>query len=47
MALAESVAARLRKHGFKCKVVSITIRDNGLYSFSETEKAGEAYGYYQ
>ena len=38
MALAESVAARLRKHGFKCKVVSITIRDNGLYSFSRQKK---------
>ncbi len=38
MALAESVAARLRKHGFKCKVVSITIRDNGLYTFSRQKK---------
>lgn len=38
MALAESVAARLRKHGFKCKVVSISIRDNGLYSFSRQKK---------
>ena len=34
IALAESVAARLRKHGFKCKTVEITVRDNGLYSFS-------------
>ena len=34
MALAESVAARLRKHGFKCNVVSISIRDNGLFHFS-------------
>ena len=34
MALAESVAARLRKHGFKCETVEITVRDNGLYSFS-------------
>lgn len=34
MALSESVAARLRKHGFKSKVVSISIRDNGLYSFT-------------
>ena len=32
--MAESVAARLRKHGFKCKTVEITVRDNGLYSFS-------------
>lgn len=38
MALAESVAARLRKHGFKCKVVSISIRDNGLYSFSRQKR---------
>ena len=34
IALAESVAARLRKHGFKCKTVEITVRDNRLYSFS-------------
>lgn len=34
MALAESVAARLRKHGFKCKTVEITVRDNGLSSFT-------------
>lgn len=34
MALVESVSARLRKHGFKCNVVAITIRDNGLYHFS-------------
>lgn len=38
MALAESVAARLRKHGFKCNVVSISIRDNDLYHFFTTEK---------
>ena len=38
MALAESVAARLRKHGFKCNVVSISIRDNELYHFFTTEK---------
>ena len=34
MALAESVSARLRKHGFKCNTVAISIRDNGLYHFS-------------
>ena len=34
MALAESVSARLRKHGFKCNTVAISIRDNGLYRFS-------------
>lgn len=38
MALAESVAARLRKHGFKCNVVSVTIRDNELYHFSRQRK---------
>ena len=34
MALAESVSARLRKHGFKCNTVAISIRDNELYYFS-------------
>jgi DNA polymerase-4 len=34
MALSESVSARLRKHGFKCNVVEISIRDNGLCSFT-------------
>lgn len=34
MALSESVSARLRKHGFRCRVVEISIRDNGLYSIS-------------
>ena len=38
MALAESVSARLRKYGFKCNVVSISIRDNGLYSFTRQQK---------
>ncbi len=32
--LAESVSARLREHGFKCRVVEISVRDNGLYSFT-------------
>lgn len=32
MALSESVSARLRRHGFKCNVVEISIRDNGLNS---------------
>lgn len=31
--LAESVAARLRKHGLKCKTVVISIRDKELFSF--------------
>lgn len=34
MALAESVSSRLRKHGFKCNTVAISIRDNSLYHFS-------------
>lgn len=34
MALAESVSARLRKHGFKCNTVAISIQDNSLYHFS-------------
>ncbi len=32
MALSESVSARLRKHGFKCRTVEITIRDSDLQS---------------
>ncbi len=31
--LAESVAARLREHHFKCQTVQIHVRDAGLYSF--------------
>ncbi len=38
MALAESVSARLRKHGFKCRTVAIGVRDNGLYHFSRQVK---------
>ena len=38
MALAESVAARLRKHGFKCKTIEITVRDNGLFDFSRQKQ---------
>lgn len=38
MALSESVSARLRKHGFKCNVVEVSIRDNGLNSFSRQMK---------
>ena len=34
IALAESVAARLRKHGFKCKTVEITVRDNGCLLYT-------------
>lgn len=36
--LAESVAARLRKHGFKCATISISIRSNDLYSFEKQGK---------
>lgn len=40
--LAESVAARLRKNGFKCRVVEISIRDNKLISFSRQKKLQNA-----
>ena len=40
--LAESVAARLREHGFKCRVVEISIRDNELYSFTRQKKIAHA-----
>ena len=36
--LAESVAARLRKNGLKCKTVSISVRVNGLISFERQGK---------
>ena len=38
--LAESVSARLREHGFKCRVVEISVRDNGLYSFTRQMRTG-------
>lgn len=38
MALSESVAARLRKNGFCAGVVEISIRDNGLFSFTRQVK---------
>lgn len=41
MALSESVSARLRKHGFKCNVVEISIRDNGLYSITRQRKLNQ------
>ena len=37
--LAESVAARLRKHGLKCKTISISVRGNDLLSFDRQGKA--------
>lgn len=38
--LAESVAARLRENNFKCRVVEISVRDNGLYSFTRQMRTG-------
>ncbi|MBQ8230481.1 MAG: DNA polymerase IV [Lachnospiraceae bacterium] len=40
--LAESVAARLRENGFRCRVVEISIRDNELYSFTRQKKISNA-----
>lgn len=40
--LAESVAARLRENGFRCRVVEISVRDNGLYSFTRQKKLDHA-----
>lgn len=36
--LAESVASRLRDHGFKCRTVQIYVRDNELNSFERQAK---------
>ena len=36
--LAESVAARLRRHGLKCRTVVVHIRNNELYSFERQGK---------
>jgi len=36
--LAESVAARLRKHGLKCRTVAISVRNKELYSFERQGK---------
>lgn len=40
--LAESVAARLRENGFRCRVVEICIRDKDLFSFTRQKKIGNA-----
>lgn len=40
--LTESVAARLRENGFKCRVVEISVRDNGLFSFTRQKKNDHA-----
>ena len=36
--LADSVAARLRRHGLKCRTVAVHIRNNELYSFERQGK---------
>ncbi|HZK87484.1 MAG TPA: DNA polymerase IV [Syntrophomonas sp.] len=36
--LSESVAARLREHGFKCRTAQVYIRDKNLFSFSAQGK---------
>ena len=41
MALSESVSARLRKHSFKCNVVEISIRDNGLNSITRQKRISQ------
>ena len=40
--LAESVAARLRENGFRCRTVEISIRDKDLYLFSKQVKLKNA-----
>ena len=40
--LAESVAARLRENGFKCRVVEISVRDNELFSFTRQRRINHA-----
>lgn len=40
--LAESVASRLRKHGFRCRVVEISIRDRELLSFTRQHRVERA-----
>ena len=40
--LAESVAARLRENGFRCRTVEISIRDKELYSFTRQRKVSNA-----
>ena len=40
--LAESVAARLRENGFRCRTVEISIRDNELHSYTKQTKVSNA-----
>ena len=42
MALSESVESRLRENGFQCRIVEISIRDNGLYHFTRQCKLDSA-----
>ena len=39
---AESVAARLRENGFRCRTVEISIRDKELYSYTKQTKVSNA-----
>lgn len=36
--LSESVSARLRENGFRCRTVEISVRDKDLYSFTRQMK---------
>ena len=40
--LAESVAARLRENGFRCRTVEVSLRDKDLYHFSKQVKLKNA-----
>ena len=40
--LAESVSARLRENGFRCRVVEISVRDKDLNSFTRQRKIKNA-----
>lgn len=40
--LSESVAARLRENGFRCRTVEISLRDKDLYCFSKQVKLSNA-----
>lgn len=40
--MSESVAARLRDHGLRCTTVAISVRDNGLMSFTRQRKLKHA-----
>ena len=40
--LAESVAARLRENGFRCRTVEINVRDKELFHFSKQVKLQNA-----